>query len=68
MYPTTSYTRIDPKKVECNKYETNIIQRGKERAVLIAKDRIGYLLEIGHADTARALQEMLDGRTQQSDK
>ena len=61
MFPTTSYTRIDPKQVERNKHETNIIMRGKKRAIMLAKDRIAYLLEIGHADTARALKEKIDG-------
>ena len=56
------YTRpIDPKKLERDKYEDNITKRGKENAVFIAKARIAYLLEIGHADTARALKEMVDG-------
>ena len=62
MYPTTGYTGLlEPKQLECSKHKTNIIMRGKKRAVLIAKERIAYLLEIGHSETAHALQEMIDG-------
>ena len=61
MYPTTEYTRpIDDAVLECNQYKTNIELRGKEKAVLIAKDRIAYLLEIGHSETAHAFQSMLE--------
>ena len=62
MYPTTGYTPgLDHATLECNKYAYNLEKRGRERAVIIAEKRIAYLLEIGHADTARALKEMVDG-------
>ena len=62
MYPTTGYTpKLDYATRECNKHEYNVEKRGRMEANLIARKRIAYLLEIGHADTARALNEMVDG-------
>ena len=64
MYPTTGYTREPTQsQIECNKFETNIAL-GRERAEYIARERIAYLFEIGHAETARALMEKIDGRLQ----
>ena len=61
MYPTTGYTpSIDSKKLETHKFNTHVDVWGREHAVLIAKERIEYLLEIGHSETAHALQSMLE--------
>ncbi len=63
MYPTTSYTPEYEDRIP-NGLETRFIVYNMplETQIEILKDRIDYYNEYGFSETARALEEMLDGK------